>query len=101
MVVIFIEFGVELHEVLSITRASHIKRVLRRYTREAYQIKDRYLHHALIKVGRAIFNDFDGDDFLRLQVLTFHDLAKCSLAKNIQNEIPISSFASVSEEPPG
>lgn len=67
---------------------------------EAYQVKNRDLHHTLIKVRRAIFDDFDGDDFLGLQVLAFNDLTEGSLAKNIQNKITVPDCR-FPTQPPG
>lgn len=48
-----------------------------------YQIQNRDFHHALVEVCSSVLNDLHGHDFLRLEVLTFHDLSKGSLAKYI------------------
>lgn len=44
----------------------------------------------MIEVGRPVFDNFDGHNFLRLEVLAFDDLAKCALTKDIQNQVTIS-----------
>ena len=55
-----------------------------------YNFKYRDLHGALIKVGRFVFHNFDGDDFHCLHVLTLYHLGKGSLAENIQNKVLVA-----------
>lgn len=54
-----------------------------------YQIQDRDLHHTLVEVRSAVLNDLHSNHFLGLQILTFDDLAECSLTQNVQDQIPI------------
>lgn len=54
-----------------------------------YQIQDGHFHHALVEIGSPILDNLDGDDFLRLEVLTFHDLAESALAQHVENEISV------------
>lgn len=56
---------------------------------KTYQIKHRNFHHTLVKVSRAILDDLDGNNLLRLEVLAFDDLAKSTLAQHIENEVSI------------
>lgn len=45
-----------------------------------YQIKHRNFHHTLVEISCAIFNDLDGYNLLRLEVLAFDYLTKSTLA---------------------
>ncbi len=54
-----------------------------------YQIQDGHLHHTLIEVCCPVFDHLDGDNLLRLQILTFHDLTECALAENIKDQIAV------------
>ena len=51
------------------------------------EVENRNLHHALIEICCAIFDNLDCNHFLCLQVLTFHNLTKCPLAEYIQDQI--------------
>ena len=53
------------------------------------QIQNRDFHHALVEVGRSVLDDLDSDDFLGLEILTFHDLSKCSLAEDIKYKVTV------------
>ena len=52
-----------------------------------YLFEDRDFHCSLVKVGGFILDDFHSDDFHRLHILTFDDLGKRSLSKDIKNKI--------------
>lgn len=54
-----------------------------------YQVQNRDLHHTLVEVGRAIFDNLDGNNFLGLEVLTFDNLAKGTLAQNVENKVSV------------
>lgn len=54
-----------------------------------YQIKHRNFHHTLVKVSRAVLDDLDGNNLLRLEVLAFDDLAKGALAQHVENKVSI------------
>jgi hypothetical protein len=56
-----------------------------------YQIEHRNLHHTLVEIGCAIFDDLDGHDLLGLEILAFDDLAKGALTQHIEDEIAIST----------
>lgn len=60
-----------------------------------YQIQNRYLHHTLIEVCCTVLDNLDSNDFLRLEILALHNLAKGSLTQHIENEIPVSMSASI------
>ena len=53
------------------------------------QIQHRDLHHTLIEVGSPVLDDLDGNDFLRLQILTLDHLSEGTLTKHIENEVPV------------
>lgn len=55
----------------------------------SYQVQNRHFHHALVEVSSAVLDDLHGNNFLGLEILAFHDLAECSLAQNVQYQIPI------------
>ena len=57
--------------------------------RGTHQIQDGDLHHTLVEVGGTIFDDFDRNYLLRLEVLAFDDLPECSLTKDVENQIAI------------
>lgn len=64
-----------------------------------YQIKHRNFHHTLVEVGRAVLDDLDGDNLLRLEILAFDDLAKSTLAQHIENKVSIpAEIGNESEE---
>lgn len=54
-----------------------------------YQIQNRHFHHTLVKICRLIFDDLDGYNLLRFQILAFHNLPEGSLAQNIENQVAI------------
>lgn len=54
-----------------------------------YQVQNRHLHHTLVEVRGAVLDDLDCDDLLGLQILTFDDLPKRTLAQHIQDQISI------------
>jgi hypothetical protein len=54
-----------------------------------YQIKHRNFHHTLVKVSRAVLDDLDSNNLLRLEVLTLDDLTKSSLAQHVENEVSV------------
>jgi hypothetical protein len=67
-----------------------------------YQIKHRNFHHALVEVSRAVLDDLDGNNLLRLEVLAFDDLAKSTLAQHIENKVSVpieSEYESEGETP--
>lgn len=53
-----------------------------------HQFKNSNFHHALVEISRLILDHFDRDDFMRLHVLTFDDLAERSLPEDVENEVP-------------
>lgn len=59
----------------------------------AYQIENRDLHHALVEIRRLVFDDLDGNNLLRLEVLALDDLAEGALAKDIEDQISVSKKA--------
>lgn len=66
----------------------------------AYKIKHRNLHHALVEVRGPILDNLDCDDLLRLQVLAFHDLSKSALTEDVQYQVPIPSQNQIVESKP-
>lgn len=54
-----------------------------------YQVKHGDLHHTLVEVGGAVFDDLDGHHFLGLEILALDDLSKGTLAQNVQDEVPV------------
>lgn len=58
-------------------------------SKASYQIQHRHLHHTLIEIRRLVFDNLDSDNFLGLQILTFHDLPKGSLAQYVENEVAV------------
>ena len=54
-----------------------------------YEIKNRNLHHTLIEVGRPVLDDLDSNHLLSLEILAFHDLSECTLAKNVQDQVSV------------
>ncbi len=55
-----------------------------------YQIQDGNFHHALVKVCRAVFNDLDGNDFLRLEILALDNLSESALTQHVKNKVAVS-----------
>ena len=53
-----------------------------------YQLQYGHLHHTLVEVRWLVFDDLNCDNLVRLHVLAFHDLTKCSLTEDIENEVP-------------
>lgn len=54
-----------------------------------YQVQDRDLHHTLVEVRSAVLDNLHSNNLLGFQILTFDDLAECSLTQNVQDQIPI------------
>ncbi len=54
-----------------------------------YQIQHRDLHHALVEVCGSILDDFHCNNLLGLEILAFHNLPKCSLTEDVQDQIPV------------
>ena len=55
----------------------------------SYQIKDGNLHHTLVEIGSAVFDDLDCDHLLCLEILTLDNLAESALAQDVQDKITI------------
>lgn len=64
----------------------------------AYQVQNRDLHHTLIEVCSTVLHHLDRNDLLRLEVLTFDDLAKGTLTQNIEDEVAILVVGVVTAE---
>jgi hypothetical protein len=58
-----------------------------------YNFEDRDFHCSLVKVRGFILDDFDCDNFHCLHILTFDNLCKCPLAKDVENKISMSTLA--------
>ena len=56
----------------------------------AYQVENRYFHHTLVEICGAVLDDLHRHDLLCLQILALHDLTKCSLPQDVQDEISVS-----------
>lgn len=56
-----------------------------------YQVENRHLHHTLVEVRRAVLDNLDSHDLLRLKILTLDDLAKRALAEHIQDQVSVPS----------
>lgn len=53
------------------------------------QIQHRNFHHTLVKVCGSVLDHLDSDHLLRLQILAFHNLSKCSLTQHIQDQVSV------------
>lgn len=53
------------------------------------QIQYRDFHHALIEVCGSVLDYLDCNHLLSLQVLTFDNLTKGTLAENIKDEVSV------------
>ena len=53
------------------------------------QIQNRYLHHALIEVGRFVLDHFDSDDLLCFQILAFDYLPERALTEDVEDEVAV------------
>ena len=56
-----------------------------------HKLEDGNLHHRLVEVRGLVFDDFDGDDFMRLHVLALDDLTKGPLTQNVKDEISVTT----------
>ncbi len=56
---------------------------------EAYQIENRYFHHALVEVRCPVLDNLDGDNLLRLQVLAFDHLPERALTEDVKDEVTV------------
>lgn len=54
------------------------------------QVQNRHFHHTLVEIGGLVFDHFNRDHLLGLEVLTFDDLTERPLTQHIQDEISIS-----------
>jgi hypothetical protein len=81
MIIVLVELRVELY---TCQRGSHDRNSAR-----SYQVQNRHLHHALVEVSSAVLYDLHGNNLLGLEILAFYDLSKCSLAQNVQYQVPI------------
>jgi len=59
----------------------------------AHQLENCDLHHTLVEVCWFIFYHLHSNDFVRLHILTFHDLPKRSLTEDVQDQIPCGEFS--------
>lgn len=57
---------------------------------QLYQVQHGNFHHTLVEVCGAVFNDLDGHDFLRLEVLALDDLAESTLTQHVEDEVAVS-----------
>lgn len=55
------------------------------------EVEDRDLHLGLIQVCGLVLDDFDGTDLVRTHVLALDDLPKCTLAENVENQVPVAT----------
>jgi hypothetical protein len=53
------------------------------------QVQNRNLHHTLVKVCSSVLNNFDRDDLLSLEILTFYDLPEGTLTKNVEDKVTV------------
>jgi len=53
-----------------------------------YQFKNGYFHLTLIQVRRFVLDHLDRKELMRPHILTFDNLSKSTLTKDIQNQIP-------------
>lgn len=83
MIVVLVQFTVKLFQFLAVSRKRDLG------GESEYQIQNRHLHHTLVEVCGSIFDDFDRHYFLRLQILTFHNLTERPLAENVQYQVPV------------
>lgn len=85
VVIVLIVFAIELRHRSSVSESfrSHLAISI------AYQVQNRHLHHALVKVGCFVFDHFHSHHFLCLHVLALHNLAKGPLAQHVKNEVAI------------
>lgn len=81
MIIVLVELRIELYRCQ--------RRAQDHDPARSYQVQNRDLHHALVEVSSAILDDLHGNNLLCLEILAFHDLAECSLAQNVQYQIPI------------
>lgn len=81
VIVILVELRIQLGTLVSALRDAN--------RAVSYQVQDGNLHHTLVKVCCPILDNLDSDNFLCLQILALHHLAKGSLAKNIENQIAV------------
>ena len=56
-----------------------------------HKLEDGNLHHRLVEVRGLVFDDLDGDDFVRLHVLALDDLTKGPLTQNVKNEVSVTT----------
>lgn len=84
VVIVFVELRIELFFI-----SNQRKLIIIEWRGKSYQVEHRHLHHTLVEVGGAVFDNLDGHDLLRLEILTLDDLTKGTLAQHIENEIAI------------
>ena len=58
--------------------------------RLSYQIEDRHFHHTLVEVGCPVLHYLYCHDFLSFQILALDYLTESSLAKDIEDKVPVS-----------
>ena len=61
----------------------------------AHQIQNGDLHHALVEIGSAVFDHLHSHDLLRLEILALDYLAKCTLAEDVKNQVPVPAGVSI------
>ena len=66
--------------------------------RRARQIQNGDLHHTLVEIGSAVFDDLHGHNLLRLEILALDYLAKCTLAEDVKNQVPVPAGVSILPE---
>lgn len=59
--------------------------------RVTHKLEDSDFHHALVEVSRLVLYNLNRHHLVSLHVLAFDDLTEGSLAKNVQNKVPIQS----------
>lgn len=62
-------------------------------TVSTHKFQDGHFHHALVEVRWLVLHDLDSDNFVRLHILTLHDLAECALTEDVQDQVPASQSA--------
>lgn len=66
--------------------------VLRETSEETYQFKDSHFHLTLVQVRWLVLDHLDSKELVRAHVLTLDDLAKCTLAEHVQDQVPLNQL---------
>ena len=52
-----------------------------------YQLENCHLHHTLVEVRWLVLDHLHSHNVMSFHVLTFHHLAECALAKDVENQV--------------